>query len=137
MKLKLAHICILTRDLEKTRAFYCDALDMEVVFRFHKQGKLFGYYLKMCENNYIEVFEDLNVEPAVKGPFLHLCLETDDIKSSKAKLEDAGIPATDIEKGCDNTYQIWFKDPNGLDIELHQYTAQSSQLTGTDCEVNW
>ena len=137
MKLSLAHICILTRDLEETLRFYRDALGMEKVFDFNKEGELYGYYLKMSDGNYLEVFKDDQVAGKVSGPYLHLCLETDDIEAAKAGLEAAGVTCTDIKKGCDNTYQTWFKDPNGLDIELHMYTDVSSQLTGADCQVDW
>ncbi|MBN2343275.1 MAG: VOC family protein [Deltaproteobacteria bacterium] len=137
MKLSIAHLCIHTRDLEATRKFYCAGLGMKKVFDFTLKGSLYGYYLEMAKGNFIEVFIDDGVAPKVSGPMRHLCLETDDIAGAKARLTDAGIETTDIIKGCDNTYQFWFKDPNGIDIELHQYTAESSQFTGTDCEVDW
>ncbi len=133
----LAHICILTRDLEATSTFYCQALGMKRKFDFFKDGNLYGFYLEMSDGNYIEAFRDDAVGDRVSGPFLHLCLETDDIEASRQQLMAAGVAVSEIKKGCDNTFQIWFKDPNGLDIELHQYTAQSSQRTGADCIVDW
>lgn len=136
MTLSIAHICILTNDLRATESFYTRALGMTKVFNFHKEGKLYGYYLEMSPKNYLEVFEDDGVTHR-SSAFLHLCLETDNIEDAKKRINDAGVETTNIEKGCDNTLQIWFKDPNGIDIELHQYTDKSSQLTGLDCEVDW
>ncbi|MBN2802541.1 MAG: VOC family protein [Deltaproteobacteria bacterium] len=137
MKLKLAHICILTNDLQKTLYFYEKVLGMTKVFDFVKAGDLYGYYIKMSDNNFIEVFKEETIGEKAGGTFQHLCLETDDIKESFKKIRSMGIETTEIKKGCDNTFQIWFKDPNGLDIELHQYTELSSQLTGKECEVDW
>jgi lactoylglutathione lyase/glyoxylase I family protein len=136
MTISLAHVCILTPDLEATRRFYCDALGMETAFEFHKDGELYGYYLKMSERNYIEVFKD-SVMENIPSRIRHLCLETDDIEAARRKMVEAGVEVTEIKKGCDDTFQFWFKDPNGIDIELHQYTATSSQLTGRDCIVDW
>lgn len=137
MKLSIAHVCIFTKDLESTRKFYCDGLGMKKVFDFTYKGSLYGYYLEMSKENYIEVFISRDFEPEITGPLRHLCLETDDIEGAKAKMTDAGIATTDITKGCDNTLQFWFKDPNGIDIELHQYTPESTQFTGFNCEVDW
>jgi hypothetical protein len=39
--------------------------------------------------------------------------------------------------GADNSWQLWCKDPTGIDMEFHQYTETSAQLTGADCIVNW
>ena len=136
MAISIAHVCLLTKDLQKTERFYTQALGMTKMFDFHKEGRHYGYYLKMSERNFIEVFEDTEVEHRTSR-FLHLCLETDDIAAAREKLVAAGVEATEISKGCDDTFQIWFKDPNGIDIELHQYTETSSQLTGKNCEVNW
>ena len=136
MALKLAHVCILTKDLEKTEQFYCGVLGFDKVFEFKKEGSLYGYYLRMCDKNYVEVFldDEFTHKPSA---FLHLCLETDDIDSYIERLKRGGIKTTEKTKGCDNTLQIWFKDPSGIDIELHQYTDKSSQITGVDCEVDW
>ena len=137
MKLSIAHLCIYTKDLDATRRFYCDGLGMKKVFNFTLNGELFGFYLEMSKGNYIEVFRAGTFDSANNGAMRHLCLETDNIQNARTRLNNAGIATTDIKKGCDNTWQFWFKDPNGIDIELHEYTADSSQLTGQDCEVDW
>jgi hypothetical protein len=53
------------------------------------------------------------------------------------KLNKMGIKTTPKDSGSTHTYQTWFKDPNGIDIEFHEYTADSAQITGKDVEVNW
>ena len=135
MSLSIAHVCIKTDNLQKTETFYIQGLGMTKVFDFTKARRNVGCYLKISEGNFLEIFE----EAVEKGtsPMAHLCLETDDIDAMIARLSTIGVKTTAKKLGCDSTYQIWFKDPNGIDIELHQYTDASSQLTGQDVEIDW
>ena len=136
MSLSIAHICIKTPALEKTEQFYTAALGLLKVFDFTKEGKRVGCYLKVTEGQYLEVFEE--PVPQSRPSFMaHLCLETDDIDDMIKQLNDFGVETTPKKKGCDHTYQTWFKDPNGIDIELHQYTDKSTQRTGQDVEIDW
>jgi len=32
---------------------------------------------------------------------------------------------------------MWTEDPDGVNIEFHQYTENSSQVVGGTVEVNW
>jgi hypothetical protein len=49
-----------------------------------------------------------------------------------------GIWAVSAEKlGCDDTWQIWLKDPDGNAFEVHQYTPKSMQFTGGTVEADW
>jgi catechol 2,3-dioxygenase-like lactoylglutathione lyase family enzyme len=135
MSISIAHICIRTQNLEKTEAFYTQALGLSHVFDFTKIGRKVGCYLKVSDKSFIEVFED---DFALgKNAVAHFCLETDDIDAVQKKLADFGVSSTKKKLGCDNTWQIWFQDPNGVDIEFHQYTAKSSQITGQSVEIDW
>ncbi len=136
MTLGIAHVCIHTRDLKATETFFTEALGMTKHFDFTKNGAVRGCYLELSAGAFIEIFE---VEDAGRGPapLAHLCLETDDIDGMKARLEAHGVATTEKKKGCDDTYQIWFKDPNGIDIELHEYTATSAQRIPRDLEMDW
>ncbi|MBN2628486.1 MAG: VOC family protein [Spirochaetales bacterium] len=132
----LAHVCIETGDLEKTREFYCDILGLQRQFDFQKEGKLFGYYLKICEGNYLEIFPASSL-PEGRNPLKHFCLETGNIDVVIRSLEENGIEHSEKKLGADNSWQVWCRDPSGVDIEFHQYTPQSLQLLGGVCNVNW
>jgi glyoxylase I family protein len=136
MGLTYAHICIKAKNLDKTEEFYTQALGLEKVYDFTKEGKIFGFYLRISGMQFIEVFGDDNISDT-PGGISHLCLQTDSIDDVKERLTSCGIATTEKTLGCDNSYQLWFKDPNGIDIELHEYTDMSSQITGEDVEVNW
>lgn len=132
---QLAHVCIFSSDLAATEAFYCGSLGLEKVFDFIKEGELYGFYLALGNGTYLEVFAETVDETAAR--IRHLCFEVEDIGASIARLDEKGVSHTDRKRGADRTWQTWIKDPDGIDIEFHQYTEQSSQHCGTDCIVDW
>ena len=134
MELKFAHICIRTRDLAATERFYTEALGMEKVFNFRRDGEVMGIYLRISDMSFIEVFEVPDVENHPSS-IAHLCLETSDIDATTSELRARGVKVTDKKTGADGSYQVWFADPNGIQIELHQYTESSSQITGADAAI--
>jgi catechol 2,3-dioxygenase-like lactoylglutathione lyase family enzyme len=130
----IAHVCLHAKDLNKSLAFY-SALDLKPRFRFvDKQGTLKGFYLRISDNNFIEIFERANTTAAA-GAIAHFCLQVDDIIACRQKLLDAGIQVTEKKLGADQSYQCWVTDPDGNRIEFHEYTAQSCQKTGKDCVI--
>ena len=53
----VAHVCIKTPDLARTLDFYGGALGMERLFDFTRRGRMIGFYLKLAERSFVEVFE--------------------------------------------------------------------------------
>lgn len=134
---QLAHVCIMSTDLEATERFYCDLFGLQKSFNFFKDGELFGFYLGMENKTFIEVF--LNTEAAEIGTPLinHICLEVANMDTVIAHARANDYNITDKKKGVDNTWQAWINDPSGVRIELFEYTEESSQFTGNDCIANW
>jgi catechol 2,3-dioxygenase-like lactoylglutathione lyase family enzyme len=133
----LAHVCVKTRDLQRTLDFYCGALGMQKLFNFTRKGEVIGFYLKASNDTFIEVFRSGNAELTCDGQILgHFCFETDAIEKLRQTLVEQGYAPREIMMGADNALQFWIHDPNGLDIEFQQYTEQSSQFTGKNVEVN-
>lgn len=133
----LAHVCIKSTDLDATAGFYCDALGLKRAFNFMRQGKVIGFYMKTANDTFVEVFLADEVEKIARQPLNHFCLETDDIQALRQSLVERGHAPGEVKMGADDAWQFWMKDPNGMDIEFHQYTGKSSQFTGRDVEVNW
>lgn len=133
----LAHLCIFTKDLQGTKTFYCDTLGFQHHFDFLKDGQLFGFYLQVAPQQFVEFFK-VALDAEFGSPRVHhLCFEVDDIDAQREKLLKAGVEVTAKKLGCDQTWQCWCKDPNGVDIEFQQYTPKSAQFTRTDCIVDW
>ena len=131
-----AHVCISSKDLEKTREFYCDVLGFEKSFNFIKDGEKAGFYLKVSNRSFLEFFKDLK-DYNDNSHLRHLCFETKDIKIFREHVINKGVEASEITKGGDQSYQFWVKDPDGVNIEFHEYTPESSQLTGNEVEIDW
>lgn len=135
---RLAHACIHVADINRSLAFYCDTLGFAKQFDFlDKSGQLFGAYVKIAPDTFIEIFENPD-SPKGQCPVNHFCLEVADIDAAVNFLKAQGIELfVDKKMGADNSWQAWFGDPDGVRIELHHYTASSSQLTGAPCHATW
>ena len=135
MLTNLAHVCIETNDLEKTETFY-RILSLKRQFDFKNlQGELVAFYLAFNNNTYVEVIK--TTKPKRPGLIRHFAIEVDDIDAAHQTLLEHGIDVTEKELGIDNTWMITCTDPNGVFIELHEYTADSLQLVGGVCEVDY
>ena len=133
--IKLAHVCIETTDLDKTEAFY-KLLGLTRRFDFDNlQGELVAYYLAFDNSTFIEVIK--NPTPKPDGIVRHFCIEVDDVDAHYQKLVAAGIEVTEKELGNDHTLMITCRDPNGIFIEIQQYTEESLQLRGGKCVVDY
>jgi glyoxylase I family protein len=135
MLTKLAHVCIETTDLERTEAFY-RVLGLERRFEFRNlQGELVGFYLAFGNKTFIEVIKTGKSKP--EGVIQHFAIEVADIDEAFKSLKENGIEVTEKELAKDHLWMITVTDPNGIFIELQQYTPDSMQLVGGVCEVDY
>ncbi len=132
---RLAHVCIETTDLEMTEAFYA-AVGLNRRFEFRNQnGELVGFYLAFDNQSYIEVI--LNKTPKGEGIVRHFAVEVDDVDELRERLLAHGSDVTEKEFCGDRIWMVTCKDPNGVFIEFQQYTAESMQLVGGTCRVDY
>ena len=135
---QVAHVCIFARDLEATRRFYEEVLGLDVAFSFLRDGEVIGFYLNAGGRSHIEVFERQGTRFDETNQINHLCLEVESIDAAIAHVASQGVELTRPKKrGVDGTWQCWLADPNGVRIELFEYTDQSAQFTGGDRVVDW
>ncbi len=127
---RLAHVCIGAADLQRTEQFYADLLGMEIAFEFMRGGERIGFYLRAGGTSFIEVFAERESIKDDRARLKHFCLEVEDIDVLIAKLTAQGYDVSRKKLGADNAWQAWTTDPNGLRIELMQYTEDSTQFTG-------
>ena len=131
---RIAHVCILARDLGAAEWFYCTALGLTKKFEFRRGGDVIGFYLDAGGGTFIEIFRG---EPAGGDSWVrHFCLEVDDIDAVKRRLDEHGVATGEKICPCDHAWQFWCKDPSGMEIEFHQYTERSLQLTGGVAELS-
>ena len=133
MKIKLHHVNVCSKDVPALEAFYRDVLDLapepsleagrildkegypgavaflsDGVTQFHLAEKDLGINFRTGQA----------VNPVERG---HIAFRTDDIDAFKRRLKEKGIPFSDYGawamKGWE---QIFFYDPDGNIIEVHQ-----------------
>ena len=132
---RLAHVCVETTDLLATEAFYL-TLGARRRFEFRNlQDDLIGMYMYFGEDSYIELV--LVGEPRHEGAINHFALQVNDVDRMRELLLAANIDVTAKELGVDHTWMITCRDPNGVFIELHQYTGQSLQHRGGTCCIDY
>ena len=132
----IAHVCLGAKDLKVAEGFFCGILGLKKQFLFKKNNRVIGFYLKVCDGNFIEIFQKDKVEKSDTHALRHFCLETRDIDGLYRKLKEYGAEPTEKKLGADGSWQIWATGPDGLAIEFHQYTKNSSQMTGKECVLN-
>ena len=135
MKLELHHLNLCTANVEAMDAFYRDVLSMpaqpgrqsnrvttdknggytgKVAFR--TDGKT---ELHIAERDLAIAFRQKQaINPLERG---HIAFRTDDIEAFKKRLDEKGIPYSDYGAwAMGGWYQIFFQDPDGNIIEVHQ-----------------
>jgi len=126
---RLEHLLVLTDDLEATRAFYCDALGLEVGDRPPLEFP--GYWLYLDGSPCVHVAEraayeehavslGLRVGPT---PIDHVAFSAGDYEGLVARLETAGIDPVENDVPAADLRQLFFGDPNGVRIELNVRTG--------------
>lgn len=133
--IRLAHACIESADLEATERFYaCLGLTRQFEFR-NLEGLLIGFYLRFDNRTYLEVIRVCSVRP--EGGLRHFAIESDDVAALREQLLAAGYEASERFLGKDRTWMVETRDPNGVFIELHEYTPESMQDVGGTCLIDY
>ena len=133
MKLKLHHINLSTSNVPELDSFYRDVigLDEEDEHLLPQLERKKGFesdvafatdgdvQLHMAERDVELSFRTGHtVNPAVCG---HIAYRTDDIEAFKKHLEEKGVPYSDWgNTAVQGWYQIFFYDPEGNVIEVHE-----------------
>jgi glyoxylase I family protein len=132
MKLKLHHLNLTTKNVPAMDEFYRDVLDMQTEPTLARQRiTTQGYagdvaFVTDGATQFHIAEKDMGtgfrtgqvVNPVDRG---HIAFRTDDIEAFKKRLDDKGVPYADYGKWAMNGwYQIFFYDPEGNVIEVHQ-----------------
>ena len=122
---KQHHIAIICSDWAKTKEFYVDKLGFELIREVYRPEV--DDFLRMTRqgNTVLEVFikpgyPERVTNPEAKG-LRHLAFRVEDLEAAVRWLNDAGIQTEDIREDKANGGRfVFFKDPDGLPLELHE-----------------
>lgn len=125
------HVCLKTRDWDRTMAFYKDTLGFveKITWSAAPQRKAM---LNAGDGNYLEVFEDLDYPFAPNGAVFHFALRTTHLDEVAARVRATGAKITmepkDVTIATTNAHvpvpiRIFFcEGPSGEVIEFFQNT---------------
>lgn len=135
----LDHFSIGTTCLEETRAFYVDLLGMSVGFR--PQLKSTGYWLYAGDNAVIHLVETEASEDDRRkwdkaadndvfetGMDDHVAFSVEDSSGAVQFMKDNGIAYWDRLLADRGLYQIFVRDPNGIVVELNDYSPELDKI---------
>lgn len=132
--IKLHHVNVVTQDLPGLVEFYQRALGLSELTSFNSGRNMATYnkavvaldagdpellHLHLAEVDHTLGFRTkMAVNPVSHG---HYAFRTDDIEKVKRRLDEQEIPYSDYGTWAVNGwYQIFFYDPTGTVVEVHQ-----------------
>lgn len=122
---KQHHIAIICSDYEKARAFYIDKLGFRLVREVWREQQ--QDYLRMLQfgDTTLELFIHPNAPRRVTDPeamgLRHLAFHVENVEEGEKWLHSLGIETEPIrEDKCNGGRFLFFKDPDGLPLELHE-----------------
>ena len=100
----IAHVAIRVKDIDRTLDFYINKLGFSEMMRLDKDGRLWLVYLRITDDQYLEVFPEGEGDRAAEREavgYHHLCLAVPDIQKTVAELDALGIEAHPPDhQGC-------------------------------------
>ena len=132
----IGHVAIRVRDVERTLDFYVNKLGFAEMLRLERDGQLWLIYLRITDDQYLEVFPDGEGERAAEREavgFNHICLAVPDIDQTVGELNAAGVELIRPKAmGADGNWQAWIEDPDGHRIELMQMMPDAMQAAAIE-----
>ena len=127
----IGHVAIRVKEIDRSLNFYVGKLGFSEMFRLEQNGRLWIVYLRVTDEQYVELFPDAvgdRAPPEDTVGLNHLCLTVDDIDRVVAAIEEQGIPLFRPKKlAIDGNWQAWIQDPDGNRIELMQMADDCKQ----------
>jgi glyoxylase I family protein len=133
MEFKYHHINLCSEDVPRLSAFYRSVFDLSQISEYQRINTdgtaSYSGNVDFLTDGTVEFHlarKDVDlalrmkhaINPLERG---HICFRTDDIEGLKRRLEEQGIPYADYGKwAMAGWYQIFFHDPDGNIIEVHQ-----------------
>ena len=128
----IGHVAIRVKDVERTLDFYVKKLGFKEMFRLERDGRLLLIYLRITDEQYLEVFPEAEGDrapPREANGLNHVCFTISDIDAALRRIEAAGIPIVrEKQLGADGNLQAWLEDPDGNRIELMQMAPDGMQV---------
>ena len=128
--IRLNHVGIWAKDFDATVNFYTKTLGFKEAFTFKdKDGNVTTSYIQMSKENFLEVARATPDRPAGLN---HVGIWVDDINRTVASLRKRGVKVDDARAGNSKAPLTNITDPNGIRLELLEFTPESTQRKAID-----
>jgi catechol 2,3-dioxygenase-like lactoylglutathione lyase family enzyme len=122
--LRLHHISLKTKNIDNLKNFYVYLFNVKVVHKFENNKNVYGYFLLLGKNNFIEIlsYRKREIVNHKKNSSLnHFCILADkEYKQILSKCKKNKILTEDEKRGrTDNTLHFKFFDPDKNLCEIH------------------
>lgn len=123
---RLHHLAIICSDYEKSKRFYVETLELEVVQEIYREARgSFKLDLKLGDSYLIELFSFPYPPERVSSPeacgLRHLAFEVDNVDEVADKLKAKGVEVEPIRVDeFTNKRFTFFQDPDRLPIEIYE-----------------
>ena len=119
------HIAVISSDYAKAKDFYVDKLGFEMYREFHRPAQNDYLWMLRKGDTVLELFIRPDAPRRVTNPeamgLRHLAFHVEDIESAVKWLNSRGIETEPIREDPYNGGRFtFFKDPDGLPLELHE-----------------
>lgn len=120
----LDHYALLTSDIERTTRFYTEVVGLEVGFRPEMTFK--GVWLYAGGQPIVHIIAGKPIPTKETGAVDHLALQaTGDVQAALDKIKGYGVEYTMRVLERTGVTQVFFRDPDGVGVELNFAPAKS------------
>lgn len=121
----LDHYALLTSDIERTTRFYTEVVGLEVGFRPEMTFK--GVWLYAGGQPIVHIIAGKPIPTKETGAVDHLALQaTGDVQAALDKIKGYGVEYTMRVLERTGVTQVFFRDPDGVGVELNFAPAKSA-----------
>lgn len=119
------HVAIIVSDYEISKDFYVNKLGFQVIRENYRPERNDWKLDLACGEIELEIFAEKNPPARVSGPeacgLRHLAFLVASVEEAVEQLKTRGIECEPIrEDEFTGKYMTFFKDPDGLPLELHE-----------------
>jgi len=123
--LEIHHVAIIASDYERSKTFYSQILGLTVVREVFRAERNSWKCDLAASNAEIELFSFPNPPPRLSYPeacgLRHIAFEVENIEDELSRLNSLGVDVESIRTDpCTERRYTFFKDPDGLPIELYE-----------------
>lgn len=114
------HLTLITRDIEKSIAFYQTMAELTVARRYHEGEAQLAFLTDGRDGTEIELVQMAQMQP-FEGKGMFLCFETNKLDAMHALAAENNLNPSPIRIPDEKSRYFYVYDPNGVSVQLREY----------------